>query len=61
MCLTSKILRNFCKRVKIRDVVMMRGIEDYEPSYKGLKLFTPQIAVVRHSITNLPIRAEAPE
>ena len=35
--LENATLRNFCKRDKIRDVVMIRGIEDYEPSYKGLK------------------------
>ncbi len=38
MSLCVETLRNFCKRVKIPAVVVMRGVEDYEPSYKGLKL-----------------------
>ncbi len=49
MCLTSKILRNFCKRVKIYNIVMMRGIEDYEPSYKGLK---PRCAFIKSQNVN---------
>ena len=40
--LENGTLRNFCKRVKIRYVVTMRGIEDYEPSYKGLKPYNLQ-------------------
>ena len=36
--LLNGTLRNFCKRDKIRDVVNKGCAEDYEPSYKGLKL-----------------------
>lgn len=37
MSLSDEILRNLCKRDKIPAVVIMRGAEDNEPSYKGLK------------------------
>ena len=46
MSLYNGTLRNFCKHDKIRDIVKARGIEDYEPSYKGLKLsgrFLPRL------------------
>ena len=38
MSLIKITLRNFCKRTKIFNIVIMRCVEDYEPSYKGLKL-----------------------
>jgi len=37
LSLAREILSASCKRVKIRNVVNMKGVEDYEPSYKGYK------------------------
>ena len=55
MSLCAITLRNLCKRVKIRGVVVVRGVEDYEPSYKGLKPSTSMPSIFT-PITNLPIR-----
>ena len=57
MSLCAITLRNLCKRVKIRGVVVVRGVEDYEPSYKGLKQLEKRFLQATIRITNLPIRA----
>ena len=54
--LLNGTLRNFCKRDKIRNIVIKGCAEDYEPSYKGLKLSFPLPHFHRTYITNLPIR-----
>ena len=41
MSLRHKRLHNFCNYVKMPNVVDMGGVEDYEPSYQGLKPFLP--------------------
>ena len=44
----NSFLRNSCKHVKIPDIVIARGVDSYEPSYKGLKhiaTFVPAIAM----------------
>ena len=46
MSLYNGTLRNFCKHDKIRDIVKARGIEDYEPSYKGLKLLAIILLII---------------
>ena len=66
MSLCAITLRNLCKRVKIRGVVVVRGVEDYEPSYKGYKLPTkrglfsstftpnsPQSAIIHSEVISL--------